>query len=349
MELARRLGDRQLPVQLLIGYGFARHFAGEVDESVAIARDVVQQADADGDPGLRCRARALLARALLSAGRLRETVAVVNDAEPLFGVGDTAEMFGVRAEVLARFFRSDALVVLGRLAEGEQEMRRALAAAQREGSDDAFEGHHQALVLWAIQAGFPDQAMAHARRAAEIAEAVGGNFVRMSTRVTLGIALVNAGRFADAVAALRPAVALMRELQTGLFIAGGALAHLARAELGVGNVDQASQTAEEAIAAARRYCTPIAEIDALRARALVLLASEEPPVAVEDDLRAAEALVARTEAHVYAPHLHEDRAALARRTGDDAASERELREAHRLFIEMGATGHVERLAREIGC
>jgi len=80
----------------------------------------------------------------------------VDAEEPLFGVDDTVMMGGVRAEVLARFFRSAALVVLGRLAEGEHEMRRALAAAQRDGSDGVFEGHHQALVLWAIQAGFPD-------------------------------------------------------------------------------------------------------------------------------------------------------------------------------------------------
>ena len=33
--------------------------------------------------------------------------------------------------------------------------------------------------------------------------------------------------------------------------------------------------------------------------------------------------------------------------GDDATQERELREAHRLYTEMGATGHAERLAREL--
>ncbi len=33
--------------------------------------------------------------------------------------------------------------------------------------------------------------------------------------------------------------------------------------------------------------------------------------------------------------------------GEDAEAERELREAHRLYTEMGATGHAERLAREL--
>ncbi len=33
--------------------------------------------------------------------------------------------------------------------------------------------------------------------------------------------------------------------------------------------------------------------------------------------------------------------------GDAASRERHLREAHRLYTEMGATGHAERLAREL--
>jgi hypothetical protein len=41
----------------------------------------------------------------------------------------------------------------------------------------------------------------------------------------------------------------------------------------------------------------------------------------------------------------EEQARLTRLTGDDAAAERELRDAHRLYEEMGATGHAKRLAR----
>jgi hypothetical protein len=35
---------------------------------------------------------------------------------------------------------------------------------------------------------------------------------------------------------------------------------------------------------------------------------------------------------------------LARLLGDEVTWERELREAHRLFTEMGATGHAERIS-----
>ena len=49
----------------------------------------------------------------------------------------------------------------------------------------------------------------------------------------------------------------------------------------------------------------------------------------------------------YRPGLHEARAELARVLGDEAGHARELREAHRLYVAMGADGHVQRLATEL--
>jgi hypothetical protein len=49
----------------------------------------------------------------------------------------------------------------------------------------------------------------------------------------------------------------------------------------------------------------------------------------------------------YEPFLHVERAELARLTGDKATCERELREAHRLFIEIGAPIHAEQVTREL--
>ncbi len=51
---------------------------------------------------------------------------------------------------------------------------------------------------------------------------------------------------------------------------------------------------------------------------------------------------------LFAPTLHERRARLAALLGEDAGRERELREAQRLYTEMGATGHAERVGRELG-
>ena len=49
----------------------------------------------------------------------------------------------------------------------------------------------------------------------------------------------------------------------------------------------------------------------------------------------------------FRPLIHERRSYLAHALGDEATHQRELREAHRLFTEIGATGHAERVAREL--
>jgi hypothetical protein len=89
---------------------------------------------------------------------------------------------------------------------------------------------------------------------------------------------------------------------------------------------------------------PVWEIHALLARARVLRMTDGATSAprIADDLRAAEALITRTEAHAYTPFV------LARLVGDAATHQRELRAAHQLFTAMGATGHAERLTKELG-
>ena len=53
-------------------------------------------------------------------------------------------------------------------------------------------------------------------------------------------------------------------------------------------------------------------------------------------------------AESYEPFLHVERAELARLTGDAAARECELREAHRLFLEIGAPIRAAEIARALG-
>ncbi len=64
-------------------------------------------------------------------------------------------------------------------------------------------------------------------------------------------------------------------------------------------------------------------------------------------LDTAERRVEETGALALAPHVRLVRAELAEHLDDAAARDRELRETHRLFSEMGATGHAERLARDL--
>ncbi len=54
-----------------------------------------------------------------------------------------------------------------------------------------------------------------------------------------------------------------------------------------------------------------------------------------------------TGARVFLPFLCEERAALAALLRDEAGHEHHLHEAHRLYTEMSATGHAQRVGREL--
>jgi hypothetical protein len=99
---------------------------------------------------------------------------------------------------------------------------------------------------------------------------------------------------------------------------------------------------------ARDRGIPPEEIHGQLALARVLLGFAElgEPERVEDALTQASTLAGRYGAKAFEPLIHVERAELARQTGDQSRRERELREAHRLFAEIGATGWTQRLARD---
>ncbi len=73
---------------------------------------------------------------------------------------------------------------------------------------------------------------------------------------------------------------------------------------------------------------------------------------VETSVRAGEKSIHRTFGEGPAGSVGQSsyvrRAKLTALLGDDAGRERELREAHRLYTEMGAVGHAARVGRELG-
>ncbi len=70
--------------------------------------------------------------------------------------------------------------------------------------------------------------------------------------------------------------------------------------------------------------------------------------AIEVALERALALVRETGARGFEPHIYFERAELAKLTGDEATRQRELREAHRRFTEIGAPIRAAEVARELG-
>jgi hypothetical protein len=121
-------------------------------------------------------------------------------------------------------------------------------------------------------------------------------------------------------------------------------------ELGLRDAESARASAREAISVLREYGNRIFEWAAYLSLARALLSPEHAPEPDEAGaaLSAMKTSLEATETVSYEPFWREARAELARLRDDDAARERELREAHRLYVEMGATGHAERLAKELG-
>jgi len=141
-------------------------------------------------------------------------------------------------------------------------------------------------------------------------------------------------------------LALARESGLHFGPTAWALCFLAEAKLGQGDPRSVLELADRALVDARQSGGRLFEMDALLIRARALLGSEGVSCAaeVERTLSEVSAMIEETEARCRSPIVHEILAELARLRGNEATRRNELREAHRLLVAMGATGHAERIA-----
>jgi ATP/maltotriose-dependent transcriptional regulator MalT len=188
-----------------------------------------------------------------------------------------------------------------------------------------------------------------ARQAIEIADRIGVPFSRVQGFLALGIGQVVNGSFGDAASSVEEALRTAHATRTGLGWEPSILAYLAEAYVESGDLERARTTADEAVSVARRCHTLVYELRAHLARVHVLLADAGAKAATEIDaaLNRAGSLVDETGATSYAPFVHEARSRLAALRGDGAARLTELREAHRLFEDIGAKRHAERSVEEL--
>jgi class 3 adenylate cyclase/tetratricopeptide (TPR) repeat protein len=349
MALASRLDGPALRIFLLGAYGTSRLMSGAVDEALAHLTESCRLADQSGDTLLQFTARVALAPALQFAGQLREALGQSDEAErlrggdPEFGAYPGFSPFGI---VLT--YRAGTLAWLGRLGEAVATARRAIEIAHRRQDTELLVLGHEAGELACELAGDVEAALGHGRQAVEAA-ATASWAMRMIALATLGRAHLLAGNWLPAVEAMTGARAIMRERRLFLVLEGFDLPVLAEAYLGAGDPGGARESADLALARARQYHTRTYEIAALLAWARVRLATDgaDGAAGIEATLHNAMVLVEATEARCHAPFIHVERAALAHLLGDEATRQRELREAHRLFTEMGATIRAEQVAKAL--
>jgi tetratricopeptide (TPR) repeat protein len=200
------------------------------------------------------------------------------------------------------------------------------------------------------RSGDTSGAMSMGRRAIESAEKIGSVVSRVCAYASNGVACVLGGEWQAARESLEHALEVSRANQnTASFLDAYSVAALAEAFLGLGDEQRASETADEAIQIALRMQSLVGEIRAQLARARVSRALDGVAALrdIESALDRAEALVRRTGARSYEPQILVERARLASLLSDSTQHIRYLTEAHRLFSEMGATGHAERTANRL--
>jgi class 3 adenylate cyclase/tetratricopeptide (TPR) repeat protein len=345
MDLVERLGHPESRVMLLISYGVARYHAGAIEESLTHVSEAVRLADQSGNDVLRLLARGPLALVLAARGNLREALAITGEVEMLCGADPDAgaQIVGVSPYGMMLALQGFVLTLLGRLAEAAPVLERAIALGQVRREPEMLIPAHMFSAVWCWFAGDAARALPHAHRSVELAGAAPTGPLTVGSSMALGEALLLNEQWSDAAAALEAALAEMRERQVGLSFEQFILADLAQAVVALGDFDRARALADEAVTVAQQR--HLIEAPPLLARARVRRLSDgaRAAAAIAADLQQAMAVVEQTEARAYTPLIHGERAELARLLGDEATYQRELREAHRLFTEMGATGHAQRL------
>jgi tetratricopeptide (TPR) repeat protein len=297
--------------------GYSSFLLGRLDEALRLLPQMPEVVGGDLSLGLDLAGFSLLSwswnsRADYSAhrGHLEDARACQREAERLARAGDVGE---------ALVWMRQGPVVIGNMA-GERD-ERVLEDLRR----GAFEG-------------------------LELAGRIGSSYSRVFGELAVGGALALHRDWDDAVRACQRALQISTEHQTCLERDSQILYQLAEAHLGAGDLQAAQAAAEQGIRHAReRGQLHFEALNHLaRARVLRCAAGTDARDEIERELDRALALVEETNGRSIEPRLLEERARLADLLGDAAACERGLRESQRLYVEIGAGGHAERLAEELG-
>jgi len=236
-------------------------------------------------------------------------------------------------------------IFVGNLGTAKAGLERGIELARQHG-DTESEGWALAwLSDVAAIAGDAEIGLGPCQRSLEIAQKMGSPYSLAIAYHRLGVSLTVAARWPEAIETLEHALAIVRARRTGLEMEARFVSWLAEACLGAGDLARARALAEESVELGRRIGVPIDLIQAQRALVHVRLAQEgaAAATAVRAALGEAQRLIDETGATSFAPLVLLDRAELARLEGDTGARQHALREAKKLFAELGAPLRVQQI------
>jgi adenylate cyclase len=350
-RIASGTGDIGSRALLLFTYASVRGTRdGDLREYARLARQALALAEESGDPALYVGI-VPCSYAFFCSAEYREGVAFCDraielaDGDPTVGAGI---LYGC-PYAFCYVTKGLPLMELGELEEAGRLLEQGSKIAREQGDIEVAGFANLCTARLAYVQGEPEAALVHAQQSLEIAERTGSSFSRAWAWFYLGLAEQMRGEWRRAIEALERSQAIARESRTAVEADAFRLALLAESYLGLGDLKRARGLAEEGLKVARAQGNVPGEIQASLSLARVLLRSVGAAARAEIGAALAPALeLAReTGARAYEPLVHVELAELARQRGDEDGHERELRQAHRLFSEIGASGHAERLSGEL--
>ena len=351
-KLAARCADEMLLCNLLFGYSIVLDLSGELlgaFEQIEEMLGIVERVSSDPLHVAECKG--LRIDILLNTGRLAQGLAACDElaAATEHDVTYGREIWGGSDHVWAVARRGWVLSLMGRLDEGRQEMERALDLGRRIEVTEVIGWIRTVQAVMDALRGDVEPLLVNAREAIRIAEKNGSSLSLSLAHWVLGKAQLDRGEVTEATRELEQAIAIARERRTNLQTEVRMLADLANAYLQGGDPSRARQTALAAVQRGVQQEARFWECQAqlVLARALCAESGAQAGDAIERAIARAAALVEETGGRSLEPEVHEVRARLAALRDAHALRESELREAARLWREIGAPLRAAALEREL--
>jgi predicted ATPase/class 3 adenylate cyclase len=352
-DLAWRSGDLRVRAMLVARYATLRSFSGgPVHEYMRQSGTAVRLAEQTGDAVLRMALVPSHVQSLFSAGRLEEALRLTEETQATAPDDDLRlgfEISGYSPFIGLVYLGGAVLTEMGRLEEARREFERAIRLAREYDDTELLGWTHARFARLEFFYGAPRAALTHSHRAIALSERRGNKLTSSFAWGSLGWAHYAEAKWNDALAAFQEGLSITQERRIAFPARPRLLSGLAQTHMQLGNKPRALAFAEEGIALIRELGYRGYEAPVYLAKARVLLGSEDATARshIESALDEASRAIERTRAKLYAPRVCFLRAELFRLLDDRTSRLRELREAHRLFGEIGAVPHAERLAQEL--
>jgi len=340
MALSERTGNTWAKTVLYGSHALSRGMVGAVSEALEYSLEGQRLARELQDLELEMSGGANYWLALL--GETRATIESVT--ERIERMGEDYDLgrrvLGFSTLIWSTFFLGLVLTENGRIDEARTTVDRALRLARDHDDIESLAWAHTQYAMLDYFSGEVRDGLEHARAGAEIAERIGSPFSRVIAYCVMGYGHLARREWIEAIEVEEEALRIMSASRTGLQYEPLALAAVAEAQLGLGDLEGARASAQRGADLAAR-----ADMRRFEAQCRVILGcalTRSHPAEADAELGRALELIG-DDFVSYLPRVSEARADLHGMHGRTPARDQLLREALEGYERIGAHGHARRM------